>query len=137
MRIVLSGAGLARFSGGNMETESILMATNVGVTGGSIDFMAPEQAIDFSHADVRADIYSLGRTFAFLVAGHDFIGDASPEQKFRAIIRGGMQAPDRLESIHDDIPEGAQSIYRKLVAREPNDRFQSMEEAIEQLAAYL
>ena len=75
--VKLLDLGLALLRGGHREDE----LTASGQTMGTADYMAPEQATDSHHVDIRADIYSLGCTLYSLLAGHaPFSG---PEYKGR------------------------------------------------------
>ncbi len=51
--------------------------TEAGATMGTVDYMAPEQAEDPRGVDLRADIYSLGCTWFFLLAGRPPYGSSS------------------------------------------------------------
>ena len=48
---------------------------------GTADYLAPEQAINSHSVDIRADIYSLGATFYFLLAGRPPFADGTVAQK--------------------------------------------------------
>src|SRR5205085_879797 len=57
--------GIARF-----EAEEHSRQHAQGVIVGTLDYLAPEQAVDSSAVDPRADLYGLGATLYFLLVGH-------------------------------------------------------------------
>ena len=52
-----------------------------GAILGTADFIAPEQSIIGGEVDQRADLYSLGATFYFLLAGHPPFPTGTVSQK--------------------------------------------------------
>ena len=66
--VKVADLGLARLS--TSETSSVNASlTQAGSILGTADYMAPEQALDSATVDHRVDIYSLGCTLFFLLAG--------------------------------------------------------------------
>ena len=59
--------GLARFTDDDRASLTVQYDENVL---GTADYLAPEQAINSHDVDARADIYSLGCAFYFLLSGH-------------------------------------------------------------------
>ncbi|MGA2254397.1 MAG: serine/threonine-protein kinase, partial [Thermoguttaceae bacterium] len=57
---------------------------------GTVDYMAPEQAMETTNFDHRADIYSLGCTLYFLLAGHPPFAEGTLAQR---IVRHQTQEP--------------------------------------------
>src|SRR5262249_50322763 len=69
---------------------------------GTMDYMAPEQARDSHVVDIRADIYSLGATFYFLLAGHGPFGGVTPLQK---LLCHQLERPRPLRELRPEVPE--------------------------------
>jgi serine/threonine protein kinase len=63
--------GLARLqaTGQGNARENTYQTSDGPVTMGTVDYQAPEQALDFHKADIRADIYSLGCVAYYLLTG--------------------------------------------------------------------
>ncbi len=101
--------------------------------GGTIDYQAPEHARDAADFDRRADIYSLGCTLYCLLAGHPPFPSGSQTKR---ILQHQTEPPPDLRSIRPDIPEDLNAICMKMLAKNPDDRYQSAGEVAEVLAAW-
>src|SRR5262249_40382963 len=74
--VKVADLGLARIKGPQAaQSESAL--TQAGGVVGTVDYMAPEQAVDSTAVDHRADIYSLGCTLFFLLTGRPMYSGSS------------------------------------------------------------
>jgi len=87
---------------------------------GTADYLAPEQAVDSSAVDCRADLYALGGTLYYLLAGHPPFPDGAALTKLMA---KQLREPPRLERLRPDLPAGLAGVVRKLLARRPADRY--------------
>ncbi|MGL6075560.1 MAG: protein kinase domain-containing protein [Fimbriiglobus sp.] len=116
---------------GNSKLQSVSVdVTNVGTAMGSPSYMAPEQCRDASTVDPRADIYSLGCTlFAMLAGRTPFQGKTAVE----VITKHLSEAPPTLDSLDKSIPKELSSIVGKALAKEPSERYQTMEDFISAL----
>lgn len=89
---------------------------------GTADYLAPEQAVDSHGADHRADIYSLGCTFYFLLAGHPPFPKGNVSQRLLAHQRD--LAPC-LHSLRKEIPREIADLVACMMAKRPDDRPQT------------
>lgn len=121
--------GLARFDDGPGAAMPVGAAglTQTGQILGTVDFMSPEQALDTRHADQRADIYSLGCTLFHLLTGKSTYGGNTIMQKLLA----HREAPiPSLQACRDEIPAALDAVFQRMVAKKPDERYQSMSEVI-------
>jgi serine/threonine-protein kinase len=121
--------GLARLNVPGGDGEKGL--TQTGHVMGTPDYLAPEQALDARLADVRSDLYSLGCTFYFLLTGRPpFSGDSIAQ----VLLKHQMAEPEAPAGGWGDVPDGVRAVLRKLLAKKPEDRFQTPQELVDALA---
>jgi serine/threonine protein kinase/putative intracellular protease/amidase len=109
-------------------------ATAAGMILGTPDYIAPEQATDSRSADIRADIYSLGCTFYFLLTGQPPFPKGTVMQKLAAHMH---EAPAALTLKRSDIPAEVSRIVLRMMAKRPEERYQTPAEVAKDLKDFL
>jgi formylglycine-generating enzyme required for sulfatase activity/serine/threonine protein kinase len=120
--------GLARFEDPAAAKDGL---TESGLVMGTVDYMAPEQAFDVHTADARADIYSLGCTLYRLLTNRNLYDAESLVQKLMAHQSKPIPA---LAAVRPDVPAALVAIFERMVAKKPEDRYQTMTEVEAALA---
>ena len=121
--------GLARIaSDGAAATQAEL--TGTGAVMGTVEYMAPEQALSTRNADARADIYSLGCTLYYLLAGKP---PYDGETLMAKMLAHREQPIPSLGAVQANIPQPLEAVFRAMVAKDVDDRYQSMSEVISAL----
>ena len=92
---------------------------------GTPDFMSPEQAASKSPVDFRSDIYSLGATLYYLLAGQPPFDSGSVAQKLERLADS---QPTPIQSLRSDVPQELSDVISRMMAKDPDDRFQSAQE---------
>ena len=122
--------GVARLQQPADDHDSISALTKEGRVVGTPDYMAPEQAVNSSKADIRADLYSLGCTFYHLLTGQPPFPGGTPMEK---LLKHRMDQPRLIEQLRPEVPPTLAGIVRKLLAKKPADRFQTPAELVQAL----
>lgn len=100
---------------------------------GTADYIAPEQSFDSYGVDGRADIYSLGCTLYFALAGRmPFIGKSAREK----LKQHRYSDATPLELLVNDIPHKLCEIVRKSMNKEVDARFQTAHDFAEALSQF-
>jgi formylglycine-generating enzyme required for sulfatase activity len=122
--------GLARIDATDVATQAEL--TGSGAVMGTVDYMAPEQALSTKQADARSDLYSLGISLWYLLVGKSaYEGDSLMSR----MLAHREQPIPSLRAVRDDVPESLDSIFRKLVAKKPSDRYPTATQLMSDLEA--
>ena len=108
--------------------------TRAGALLGTPDFIAPEQARDARQVDIRADIYSLGCTFYYVLTGKPPFPGGTDVQK---LIRHQSEKPYPIEELRPGIPNEVIQILNRMLEKRPDDRYPTPRHLADALDAYV
>jgi TPR repeat protein/predicted Ser/Thr protein kinase len=117
LRVKLVDFGLAKFLAGNFTSPALAQASAAGFHGTPY-YASPEQ-INGQEVDIRSDIYSLGATIFTALSGHvPFSGS------FAQVLSQHLSKPPPLEALLD-LPPEIRALVGRMLAKNPEDRFQT------------
>jgi eukaryotic-like serine/threonine-protein kinase len=125
-RVRITDFGLARASDDASQTQS-------GFIAGTPQYMSPEQARG-EPIDARADLFSLGSVMFAMCTGHP---PFRAETTFAVLRRVCEDMPREVQEINPETPLWLARIIAKLLAKSPNDRFQTAASLADQLERWL
>lgn len=126
--VKVADLGLARLCSPSATGTTSL--TQAGGVVGTIDYIAPEQALDSSTIDHRVDVYSLGCTLYFLLTGRPPYTGASV---MSVLLKHREAAPPSLSEARADAPIELGAVFHRMVAKSRDDRFATMADVVQVL----
>jgi len=131
--VKITDFGIARLLDPETGVSHGTMLGKANTVMGTPDYLSPEQARDQHAVDIRSDLYSLGCTFFYLLTGQPpFVGGTALDK----IIRHGTEALPSVSELRFDVPTEIEAIVHRLLAKHPDDRFQTPSELATELAPY-
>lgn len=124
--------GLARFF--DEKDESSVTKRHDEKVLGTADYLSPEQALDSHTVDVRSDIYSLGCTLYYLLVGHPPFPEGTLANR---LLAHQTKQPATIPTLRPEVPPGLVAIVEKMMAKHPDDRFQTARDAANALSDWL
>ncbi|HYF51787.1 MAG TPA: serine/threonine-protein kinase [Planctomycetota bacterium] len=119
--VKLADFGLAKF----LRDEQPITAEGIAV--GTPHYISPEQARALKETDHRSDLYSLGATVFHLITGRlPYEGDNGAEVMKRHVFEA---VPDP-RSVRPDLNPAIADMLMKLMAKSPNQRYQTADELV-------
>jgi len=106
--------------------------TDPGLGMGTPDYTAPEQLQDAAGVDGRADIYALGCVLYLLLAGRPPFEGSNAEKAAGHLERDPMPLAD----LRRDLPSRLTAAVSRMMAKRPEDRYQSAAEVADALASH-
>ncbi len=90
-----------------------------GYVVGTMDFVSPEQVVDGTKVDGRADLYSLGCSLYFTLTGLvPFPGGSSKEK----VLRHRRHRPEPISKLNPRVPTDFVDLIEQLMAKQPQAR---------------
>jgi eukaryotic-like serine/threonine-protein kinase len=93
---------------------------------GTVAYISPEQFLDYDNVDERSDIYSVGATLYHLYTGKEVYKGESLKDTLDS--HQNCIVPN-MRDLRPDCPLSFNHIFRKMIAKNPADRYQTADEA--------
>jgi serine/threonine protein kinase len=101
---------------------------------GTADYVAPEQAVNSSDVDIRADIYSLGATFYFLLTGRTLFPEGRTAQK---LVWQQIKDPVPVERLRPEVSRELAVVINRMLKKAPAERYSTPADVFEALALFV
>jgi tRNA A-37 threonylcarbamoyl transferase component Bud32 len=132
-QVKLLDLGIARVQVPDDPDSSLSELTQTGAVMGTPAYLAPEQARDPRHVDIRADIYSLGCALYHLLTGQVPFPAVTLAE---VVLQHQLEEPAPIDQWRPDIPSDVQAIVRKMMAKRPDERYQTPAAVTDALAPF-
>lgn len=109
----------------------IQQSLTMGVVG-TPSYMSPEQARGKRDLDFRSDIYSLGATLYHMVTGATPFAHSTPQE---TMVRVVSETPRPPRAAFPELSESTAAVICKMLAKNPDQRYQDFDDLREDLAA--
>lgn len=100
---------------------------------GTADYLSPEQAFHGHGVDTRTDVYSLGATFYFLLAGRPPFPGKAVAQK---LLHHLTKEPVPLRTLRPEVPKGLAAVVEQMMAKDREQRYQDAAAVVAALTAW-
>jgi len=128
--IMVTRGGVAKLADfGFVKSKFDPLLSTDGEVLGTPDYISPEQALGQSEIDFRSDIYSLGAALYHMLTGRPPFGGTSSEVMQKHIKE---DPPDPRQFVKD-IPESVVHLLQKMMAKNPDDRYESTQALFEDI----
>jgi serine/threonine protein kinase len=130
-QVKVADLGLAKPT--QRDTEgSMLSLTGANAVMGTPNYMPPEQWESASTIGPAADVWALGATLYYLIAGGDAIGGTSLLAIMKQIV---MRPFPDLREVRPDVPLGVATVIRRATAADPAERHRDADQLAQDIVA--
>jgi serine/threonine protein kinase len=124
--------GLARFY--RDQTDPLTAKYDDKIVLGTADYVAPEQVANSHAVDIRADVYSLGASLYFLLAGHPPFPSGAVSQK---LLWHRTKEPTPIRQIRPEVPDELAAVVTRMMSKDPNQRYQTPADVAAELSHWV